>query len=121
MNWDRLEGQWKQQRGKAERYWGNTMNDELATIAGKYEELVGILQEKHGIAKEGAKKQIELFKIQCTACRLRNIEQTKKFKNKLREMQEALNKKKKATKVKVRLKTRSRIQRVNSRQRNLDR
>jgi uncharacterized protein YjbJ (UPF0337 family) len=92
MNWDRLEGQWKQQRGKAERYWGKTMNDELATIAGKYQELVGILQEKHGIAKEEAKQQIELFKMQCTECRASNAEQIKKFNNRLREMQKALNK-----------------------------
>jgi uncharacterized protein YjbJ (UPF0337 family) len=121
MNWDRLEGQWKQQRGKAEHYWGKTMNDELATIAGKYEKLVGILQEKHGIAKEETKQQIELFKMRCTACRLRNVEQINKFNNKLREMQKVLNKKKKLKKVKVKLKTPLKINTVKSKQRKLDR
>ena len=48
MNWDRMEGEWKQRRGKAVHHWGKMMNDELAAIAGKYEELVGKLQEKYG-------------------------------------------------------------------------
>ncbi len=51
MSWDKIEGQWKQRRGKAMHHWGKMMNDDLAAIAGKYEELVGKLQEKYGIAK----------------------------------------------------------------------
>ena len=43
VNWDRMEGQWKQRRGKAVGHWGKTMNDELSAILGKYEELVGKL------------------------------------------------------------------------------
>ena len=62
MNWDRAEGQWKQQRGKAVSHWGKMMNDELADIAGKHEQLVGILQKKYGMAKEEAKRQIDDFK-----------------------------------------------------------
>lgn len=62
MNWDRIEGQWKQRRGKAVHHWGKLMNDELAAIAGKHEQLVGMLQEKYGIAKEEAKKQVDEFK-----------------------------------------------------------
>ena len=62
MNWDRVEGQWKQQRGKAVHHWGKLMNDELAAIAGKHEQFVGILQEKYGVAKEEAKRQIVEFK-----------------------------------------------------------
>jgi len=62
MNWDRVEGQWKQRRGKAVHHWGKVMNDELAAIAGKHEQLVGILQEKYGIAKEEAKRQVDEFK-----------------------------------------------------------
>ena len=38
------------------------MNDELAAITGKHDELVGILQEKYGVAKEQAAKQIREFK-----------------------------------------------------------
>jgi uncharacterized protein YjbJ (UPF0337 family) len=62
MNWDRIEGQWKQRRGKAVHHWGKLMNDDLAAIAGKHEQLVGMLQEKYGVAKEEAKKQVDEFK-----------------------------------------------------------
>lgn len=62
MNWDRMEGEWKQRRGKAVHHWGKMMNDELAAIAGKYEELVGRLQERYGIASEQAKHQVDDFK-----------------------------------------------------------
>lgn len=58
MNWDQVEGRWKQRRGKAVHQWGKVMNDELAAIAGKHEQLVGILQEKYGIAKEEEKNTI---------------------------------------------------------------
>ncbi len=62
MNWDRMEGEWKQRRGKAVHRWGKVMNDELAATAGKYEELVGRLQERYGIACEKSKHQIDDFK-----------------------------------------------------------
>jgi uncharacterized protein YjbJ (UPF0337 family) len=62
MNWDRMEGGWKQQRGKAVHHWGKMMNDELAAIAGKYEELVGKLQEKYGIASEKSRRQVDDFR-----------------------------------------------------------
>ena len=61
MNWDQLEGGWKQRRGKAVRHWGTLMNDELAKMAGKYEELVGKLQEKYGIAREKTSRQQQEF------------------------------------------------------------
>jgi len=62
VNWDRMEGQWKQQRGIAVYHWGKMMNDELSAILGKNEELVGKLQEKYGIAKEEAKRQVDEFR-----------------------------------------------------------
>lgn len=62
MNWDRMEGEWKQRRGKAVHHWGKMMNDELAAIAGKYEELVGRLQERYGIANDKSKRQVDDFK-----------------------------------------------------------
>jgi uncharacterized protein YjbJ (UPF0337 family) len=62
VNWDQVEGQWKQRRGKAARNWGKLMNDELAAIAGKHEQLVGLLQEKYGVAKEEAARQVAEYK-----------------------------------------------------------
>jgi uncharacterized protein YjbJ (UPF0337 family) len=62
MNWDRMEGEWKQRRGKAVYHWGKMMNDELAAIAGKYEELVGKMQERYGLASEKSKRQLDDFR-----------------------------------------------------------
>jgi uncharacterized protein YjbJ (UPF0337 family) len=62
LNWDQMEGAWKQRRGKAVQHWGKLMNDELAAIAGKYEELVGKLQEKYGIASDRSEHQRDDFK-----------------------------------------------------------
>jgi uncharacterized protein YjbJ (UPF0337 family) len=87
MNWDRLEGEWKQRRGKAVQHWGKMMNDDLAAIAGKYEELVGSLQEKFGIVTEEADQQVKAFK--------RTIRQLKKSNAKLIRLQESLHGKEK--------------------------
>jgi uncharacterized protein YjbJ (UPF0337 family) len=85
MNWDRVEGQWKQRRGKAVHHWGKLMNDDLAAVAGKHEQLVGTLQEKYGIAKEEAKRQVHEFK--------KIVEQLKKSNGKLMKFQKAPSKK----------------------------
>ncbi len=65
------------------------MNDELASIAGKYEELVGRLQEKYGIAKEEAEGQVDAYK--------RTVEQLKKSNSRLIQLQRSLQTKKKVT------------------------
>jgi uncharacterized protein YjbJ (UPF0337 family) len=85
MNWDRVEGQWKQRRGKAVHHWGKLMNDELAAIAGKHEQLVGVLQEKYGIAKEEARRQVDEFK--------KIVEQLRRSNSKLMRLQPSLSKK----------------------------
>lgn len=90
MNWDRVEGQWKQRRGKAVRHWGKMMNDELAAIAGKYEELVGRLQERYGIATEEARGQIAMYK--------ETVEQLKKSNGRLVELQKTMNRKEQSEK-----------------------
>lgn len=63
MNWDRLEGHWKRQRGKAVYQWGKMMNDELSTILGRHGVLVGKLQEKYGIAKDEARHHADASDI----------------------------------------------------------
>lgn len=84
MNWDRVEGQWKQRRGKAVHHWGKLMNDELAAIAGKHEEFVGILQEKYGIARDEAKRQVDEF--------TKIVDQLKKSNARLMRMQKSTGK-----------------------------
>ena len=83
MNWDRIEGQWKQRRGKAMHHWGKVMNDELAAIAGRYEDLVGKLQERYGIAEEEANQQVKDFK--------KTIGQLKRSNSKLIQLQKSLH------------------------------
>jgi uncharacterized protein YjbJ (UPF0337 family) len=100
MGWDRIEGQWKQRRGKAIHHWGKMMNDELAAIAGKYEELVGRLQEKYGVAKEEANRQVDEFK--------KTVGLLKEANNKLIIMQKALSRQKLANRAAVKPKTAAR-------------
>ena len=59
MNWDRVEGKWKQIRGSARAKWGKLTDDDLNLIAGKKEKLIGLLQERYGIAKDEAEKQTD--------------------------------------------------------------
>jgi uncharacterized protein YjbJ (UPF0337 family) len=61
MNWDQLEGKWKQYSGKVKEKWGNLTDDDLTIIHGKREQLVGKIQERYGIAKEEAEKQVDEF------------------------------------------------------------
>jgi uncharacterized protein YjbJ (UPF0337 family) len=61
MNWDTIQGQWKQAGGKVKEKWGKLTDDDLTLIAGKRDQLVGKIQERYGIAKEAAEKQIDEF------------------------------------------------------------
>jgi len=61
MNWDRIEGKWKQSMGKVKEKWGRLTEDDLEVIAGKREQLVGKIQERYGIAKDAAERQVEEF------------------------------------------------------------
>ncbi len=59
MNWDRVEGDWKQIKGKVQQQWGKLTDDDLDVIEGKRTELAGRLQERYGYAKDEAEKQID--------------------------------------------------------------
>ena len=59
MNWDQVEGKWKQVTGSARERWGKLSDDDWQTIAGKKDQLVGRIQERYGIAKEEAEKQAD--------------------------------------------------------------
>jgi len=58
MNWDRIEGNWKQAAGKAKVQWGKLTDDDLDVVAGRREQLAGKIQERYGIAKDEAEKQL---------------------------------------------------------------
>ncbi len=59
MNWDRVEGEWKQWKGKVQQQWGKLTNDDMDVIEGNRTELVGRLQQRYGYAKDQAEKEID--------------------------------------------------------------
>jgi len=61
MNWDTIQGKWKQLRGRIRQKWGDLTDDDLDVIDGKRETLCGKIQERYGIAKEVAEKEVRAF------------------------------------------------------------
>ena len=59
MNWDQVEGTWKQFAGSARERWGKLTDNDVEVIAGKKDNLVGKIQERYGLAKEEAEKQAD--------------------------------------------------------------
>ena len=65
MNWDIVEGNWKQLKGKAREQWGKLTDSDFEQIAGKKDQLIGRIQERYGISKDEAQKQAdEWVKVQ---------------------------------------------------------
>jgi len=58
MNWDSIEGKWKQFKGNVREQWGKLTDDQLDVIAGKRDNLAGKIQETYGLSKEEAEKQL---------------------------------------------------------------
>jgi len=61
MNWDQIAGNWKQIKGVVREKWGKLTDDDMDVIAGRREILLGKIQEKHGIAREEAEKQLKAW------------------------------------------------------------
>ena len=60
MNWDRVEGNWKEIKGKAKQQWGKLTDDDLDVIEGRRDELEGRLQKHYGYAKDTVKTELIL-------------------------------------------------------------
>ncbi len=58
MNKDEFEGKWKQIRGQARQWWGKLTDDDVERVGGKYEQFVGVVQEKYGYTREVAETEI---------------------------------------------------------------
>jgi len=58
MNWDRIEGNWKQFTGYAKEQWGRLTEDDLDVVAGKRDQLAGRIREAYGLSKDAVEKQI---------------------------------------------------------------
>jgi uncharacterized protein YjbJ (UPF0337 family) len=61
MNWDRIEGNWKQFKGSAKEQWGKLTDDQLDVTAGLRDKLVGRIQEAYGITKEESEEQVSIW------------------------------------------------------------
>jgi len=59
MNWDQIEGNWKQFMGSARKQWGKFTDSDWQQLKGNKDQLVGIIQERYGIAKDQAQKQAD--------------------------------------------------------------
>jgi uncharacterized protein YjbJ (UPF0337 family) len=59
MNWDQVEGKWKQIKGTVKTRWGKLTDDDLDVISGKKDQLVGRIQERYGIKKEEAQREVD--------------------------------------------------------------
>ena len=59
MNWDSIEGNWKQFKGQVQTQWGKLTEDDLDVVEGKRTQLAGKIQERYGIAKDQAERQID--------------------------------------------------------------
>jgi uncharacterized protein YjbJ (UPF0337 family) len=59
MDWNRVEGNWKQVKGKVKEKWGKLTDDDLDFVAGKRQQLEGKIQERYGIARDQVRKDID--------------------------------------------------------------
>ena len=59
MNSDQVKGNWNQMKGEIKAKWGDLTDDELTRIDGEKDKLVGIIQEKYGLTKEEAERQVD--------------------------------------------------------------
>ncbi len=66
MNWDLISGNWKQAVGKAKQQWGELSGDDLDVVAGRRDMLVGKIQERYGVLKEEAERQIAAWERSAT-------------------------------------------------------
>jgi len=61
MDWNRVEGNWKQLKGKVKEKWGKLTDDDLDVINGRRDQLEGKIQERYGIQKDQVKKDIDTW------------------------------------------------------------
>ena len=59
MNWDQIEGKWKEYKGRVQQQWGELTDDDIDRVNGNKEELEGLLQQRYGQSKEDARKAVD--------------------------------------------------------------
>ena len=66
MDWNRVEGSWKQVTGKVKEQWGKLTDDDLTLVAGRRDQLAGKIQERYGVMKDEAEKQLAEWERKAT-------------------------------------------------------
>jgi uncharacterized protein YjbJ (UPF0337 family) len=61
MNWDRIEGNWKEFKGKVQQKWGKLTDDDMNVIEGKRSQLPGRLQQRYVVARDEAERRIDFW------------------------------------------------------------
>lgn len=61
MNWDEIEKDWKQMKAAVKEHWGKLTDQDLTAARGKAEAFAARLQERYGITREEAARQMEEF------------------------------------------------------------
>lgn len=61
MNNDRIEGNWKEMKGKVQQQWGKLTDDDLDKVDGRREELVGKIQQAYGKSRDEAEREVDSF------------------------------------------------------------
>ncbi len=68
MNWDTVQGKWKQMTGKIKEKWGDLTDSDLTVINGKRDQLIGKIQERYGYARDQAEREVAEFEEACGEC-----------------------------------------------------
>ena len=63
MNQDRIQGRWKEFKGKVRERWGRLTDDDLNVIAGRRDQLLGRIQQRHGLARDEAGRQARDWEV----------------------------------------------------------
>lgn len=56
-----LKAKWNQLRGKAKERWGKLTDDDLDTVEGQFDQLVGVVQEKYELSRSKAETEVNEF------------------------------------------------------------
>ena len=67
MTWDEIKGNWREYKGRVREKWGELTDDDIDRIAGKRDQLLGILQNRYGKTREAAEREIKEFEERLTS------------------------------------------------------
>ena len=59
MNWESIEGKWTEMKGGIKSQWGKLTDDDLGQLTAKKDVLVGKIQQRYGVLKDDAEKQVD--------------------------------------------------------------